>query len=165
MFFLLLIIIAPIVIYEIYNSRTHIKCKPEQLREDAKVISVDTKSVGLKQTMRYRTTVVFSDGFEYISHMTNRKDGVFHYTISLTTQMKNEIVTEAKIVHLQRLRKYQNKNGISIINSVEKEFIETPKLTAKTKTNSEVTCWMCPICNRKNLSSSNRCWNCANIKK
>lgn len=179
MLFLLLLVIVLIILYENYNSRTHIKCDPEQLCEDADVISVDAKPVGLKRTMCYRTTVVFSDGFKYISHTTNRVDGVFQYKIWITPQMKNDIVTEAKAAHLQRLREYQRENGIPIVDIAKKTNDDEvdykvppqtivksiPAIRAKPDAKSDGTTWECTVCKRKNLSSSNKCWNCANAKE
>lgn len=173
--FLILPIVAPIVLYEIYNSQTHIKCKDEQLRENARVISIDTKTVGLKGTRKYRTTVVFSDGFEYISHMTGRDDEFSRYTIFLTPGMKKAIIADAKAAHFQRLRKYQNKKGITGFNATDttkKDFAEISKPVTIIKTKQEENStisdepkWICPLCKRRNLSTASRCWNCASIKE
>ena len=175
MLFLFLLIVVPIVLYEIYNSQTHIRCDAERLREDARVISVDTKKVGLKTTRKYRTMVVFSDGFEYISHMTHRDDGFMHYTIFITEGMKDTIVADAKAAHLERLRKYQKKKGIPVTNTtdyVRKECIEYSKPVTSIKikpeeisVSSDGTTWICPICKRRNVSASNKCWNCSSIKE
>ena len=98
--------------------------------------------------------------------MTNRDDGFFYYTITLTEQMKNSIVTQAKAEHLQRLRKYQNKIRASeVVNTTEKEYTEPIKTTATINTNTEETTWVCPICRSRNLSSSNKCWCCDNVKE
>lgn len=164
-FVLLLIVVALIVVYEIYNSRTHIKCKPEQLREDATVISVKTKAVGLKRTAKFRTKVVFSDGFEYISHMTEREDKTFYYTVSFTPQMKEAIISLAKSAHLEELREYQRKMGIPVSKPVvEKTTVESADVSDGKKSSEDNT-WICPACKKRNLLSSSKCWNCDTTKE
>ena len=162
---MLFILLVVIISYEIYNSRIHIRCEPEHLREDAKITDVNIKSVGFKRSMKYRTTVVFSDGFKYISHLTERDDGFFTYKIIMTPQMKQMIEGEAKAAHLQRLRKYQRDNGISVIDAVEKEVVVASNASVESKMSAEETLWICSVCKRKNLSSSKKCWNCSTLKE
>ena len=72
---------------------------------------------------------------------------------------------EAKAAHLQRLRKYQRDNGISVIDAVEKEVVVASNASVESKMSAEETLWICSVCKRKNLSSSKKCWNCSALKE
>lgn len=95
------VIVAAVIYYKTYNSRTHTIYDKNTLKENAVIIDIDTKVVGLKGERKYRTTVTFSDGFEYVSHDTERDDGFLTYTISLSERMKKQIVAEAIKAHCE----------------------------------------------------------------
>lgn len=74
-FFFALIAVSLYAVHSmIYNSCEHVKCRtPATLRQNAGIIDVTTRIVGLKRAGRaIRTTVVFEDDFVYISHSSHR---------------------------------------------------------------------------------------------
>ena len=97
------LMIAAIIYPRIYNSKDHIEYNVEQLKKDADIISVTTKVCGLKRENKYRTTVIFDDGFKFIAHDTCREDYTFTYKIFITQDMKNKIVDRAIDAHYYAL--------------------------------------------------------------
>ena len=97
------LLIVAIVNNRIYNSKDHIECEIENLKKDANIVSVTTKVCGLKGENKYRTTVVFDDGFKFIAHDTCREDSVLTYKIYLTQKMKDQIVDRAIYAHYNTL--------------------------------------------------------------
>ena len=87
-----------------YNSPNHIGEGSKRLHPDACVASVDVKIVGSKNHRRFRTTVVFDDGFRYVSHDGNhREDRTFSYTVTLYDGEKTRIISDAIKAHNQAL--------------------------------------------------------------
>ena len=86
-----------------YNSSSHIKYNPKKLKKDAHIVSSQTKVCGLKFEHKFRTTVIFSDGFTYISHATNRTDSWLSYEISISASMKENIIDRAISAHYEAL--------------------------------------------------------------
>lgn len=68
----------------IYRSKGHMKYVPGTLKKGAKIIDVDTDSVGSKSSTRYRTTFTFEDGFTYITYKTRVENHIFSTHISLS---------------------------------------------------------------------------------
>lgn len=67
---------------------------------DAKIIDIYTEKVQYtKNGMKYKTTVSFSDGFNFITHKTNREDGFFTYQISIDESLKLKIIEKAIRLH------------------------------------------------------------------
>ena len=67
---------------------------------DAKIVDVCTEKVQYtKNGMKYKTTVSFSDGFNFITHKTNREEGFFTYQISIGESLKREIIEKAIRLH------------------------------------------------------------------
>ena len=83
----------------IYNSKEHVDYVAENLSPDAEIINVETEKVGSKTDTVYRTTVLFDDGFSYISHKTNSDFLIFGYRIYITPELKMEIIEDAIEAH------------------------------------------------------------------
>ena len=97
------LMIAALIYPQIYNSKDHIEYEQKKLKVDAKVVSVTSKICGLKGEHKYRTVVVFDDGFKFIAHDTYREDSIFLYEIHLTADMKNQIVDRAISAHYKAI--------------------------------------------------------------
>lgn len=91
----------------IYNMLDNTKCEdPARLKADAEIMDVRRKVVAPPNqgTARYRTTVIFNDGFEYISHYSHSKQtGLTSYQISIGPEENLGILQQA-------LDKLANKN-------------------------------------------------------
>lgn len=70
-----------------------------ELRKDAKIIDINYNTVGLKGSREIETTVIFDDGFRYVSRQTTRNDHIFSYSIQLTESDLNEIISRAIAKH------------------------------------------------------------------
>ena len=92
-----------IIISRLFNSGDHSAGSTRNLREDAKIIDVNTKLVGDNRARKYRTTVVFDDGFKYVSHDTDRQNNPMGYNISISESMKLAIVEKAIIAHREAM--------------------------------------------------------------
>lgn len=97
------LIITALIYPKIYNSKDHVECDKKKLKADARVISVTSKICGLKGEHKYRTTVVFDDGFKFIAHDTCRENSTFTYKIYLTADMENQIVDRAISAHYKTI--------------------------------------------------------------
>ena len=63
---------------------------------NAKIIDISSQKVKyVKNGAKYKTTVLFSDGFEFITHKTNREDNIFTYEISVDTEQITENAIKA----------------------------------------------------------------------
>ena len=77
---------------------------------DAKIVDIRTEKVQyLKNGMKYKTTIYFSDGFMFTTHKTNRENGFFTYNISIDKKMLNEIINEAIRLHEKEVSKKINR--------------------------------------------------------
>ena len=83
----------------IYNSKDHVSYTACRLKDDAKIISTNTERVGRKTDTVYRTTILFDDGFCYISHKTNSDDLIFGYRVYVSPELKMEIIEDAIEAH------------------------------------------------------------------
>jgi len=136
----LLILIFVIIYSSKYNSKEHIEYTKENLRADAKIIDFDVKLVGFKDSRKYRTKVIFDDGFTYISHYTHREDSLLSYTITLTETMKEVIIKEAIRAHYEAMglkipKQYQLSDDTQNVK-VPKGFwqcVECGEIVSKTK--------------------------------
>lgn len=109
---LLLLCLAAVIIKDIYDSTDHSSCDTNQnLRIDAVPIDVQHKIVGTKGHRRVRTTVLFNDGFQYISHKTDVEEHIFSYSISLSSATNAEIIYAAKEAHEKQYLKWREKCG------------------------------------------------------
>lgn len=104
--FFLIAAIAAIIMKDIYDSTNHSSCDDiSLLREGAKPQDVQRKIVGTKGHRRVRTTVLFDDGFRYISHKTDVENHLFYYSVSTPTPVLNEILVDAIIAHDKMLKR------------------------------------------------------------
>lgn len=98
-FFLLLAIAVGYMIWSSsYNSSNHTS-RDIYVDPSATISNVDRKIVGLKGERLYRTTVLFSDGFQFISHKTDRDDKFLSYSISISPELSFEIIRDAISEH------------------------------------------------------------------
>lgn len=67
---------------------------------NATIIGFDSETVkNRKNRAKLKTTVTFSDGFWFYTHETNRKNGVFSYTISVDEELAKTIIKRAIAAH------------------------------------------------------------------
>lgn len=102
--FILILILGSIlggIIYkDWYDSTDHVSCSDQNaLRPEARIIDVQREQVGTKGHRRWRTTVSFDDGFQYISHETQVEEFIFSYKISVTDKQNEEILIKAVVAH------------------------------------------------------------------
>ncbi len=73
---------------------------------DATIVDIKTEKIKyLKNGAKYKTTVLFSDGFSFITHKTNREDELFSYTISVGGELLKQIIRKAEATHEKAVRK------------------------------------------------------------
>lgn len=81
------------------------------LSPDARVVDISSKQVQYaKNGAKYKTTVLFSDGFYFVTHKTNRTNNFLTYNISIDEALAQEIVKKAVSAHQEALLK-QSKQG------------------------------------------------------
>ena len=104
--FVVLIIVVGVV-YNIYDHTSHSMVRGFTLREDAVISNIKTDSVGGRKvtTASIRTTVIFDDGFTYISHKSGRRP----FEIYVDYEVLEEIKKDAIIAH-QKAYEKQNCN-------------------------------------------------------
>ena len=95
------VLVALLNIYSwIYNLFSHSIAKDcKNLRRDAKIVNVKRDTVGSKNSKKIRTEVLFDDGFEFVSHKTDREDSLFSYRIQVTEKTAKEILKDAMEAH------------------------------------------------------------------
>ena len=88
------------VYLSLYRCFDHSHTKyAENLRPDAKITRVDKKVVGVKNSKKIRTVVVFEDGFLFESHKTDRENGFMTYKLSVSEATLKEILRRAVEAH------------------------------------------------------------------
>ena len=143
-------LVASLAAYKIYTSTEHTSYDCSKLRDNAKIVSVDIKTVGLKGGYKYRTTVTFDDSFVYISHKgTDRTDHLLYYEISLPPHTKQEIINKAIIKHNKVI-----KEKLSITTNTANDSNSANSL------NSDEL-WKCKVC--EYFVNSSPCHYCGNI--
>ncbi len=94
-------IIGAGIYFSVYTKYDHWS-GTENLSEDATVVGMDTASYN-KYNMK--TTVKFSDGFEYISFKTtSQTTGLMTYRIMVTPEIKKEILEKAISKHKELMQ-------------------------------------------------------------
>lgn len=89
-----------------YDSTDHCVCKDIlALRQDAKPVDLQRKVINSYGHKKYRTTLVFDDGFRYISHKTNIDHHALSYTISITSNDNAELLQKAIAAHAAYMQK------------------------------------------------------------
>lgn len=77
---------------------------------EARIVDMKTEKVQyVKNGTKYRTTVLFSDGFTYITHKTDRSDNFFTYSISISPELRDKIVYNAEKAHQKAVIRYYSK--------------------------------------------------------
>ena len=110
--FLILVIILARPLYNMCNAFYNIFDHTEwedysKLNLNAKIVNIKTEKVQYtKNGMKYKTTVSFSDGFNFITHKTNRDDSFFSYQISIDESLQAEIISKAVLSHEKAVRNY-----------------------------------------------------------
>lgn len=102
-----LALVAILNIYSwIYNAFSHINVKSyKNLRRDAKIVNVKRDTVGSKNDKKIRSVVTFDDGFEYVSHKTDRENHLMSYKIQVTESTAKEILEDAMEAHQKACNK------------------------------------------------------------
>lgn len=73
----------------------------------AEILNISSEKVQyVKNGKKYKTTVVFSDGFYFVTHKTNREDYFFTYEISVDEDVMQEIIAKARKKHEEAVNKY-----------------------------------------------------------
>lgn len=92
--------LAWVIYTDWYASRSHYYYDNiATLREDVKISYVNRESVGTRGRRRWRTTVLFTDGFKYVSHKTDIQNHFASYTISISVNTNDEILQDALMAH------------------------------------------------------------------
>lgn len=96
-----LALVAVLNIYDwIYNAFSHTnKRSCKNLRPDAEIANVKEYTVGGKNDKKIRTVVTFDDGFEYVSHKTDRENHLMSYRIQVTEATRKKILEDAMQAH------------------------------------------------------------------
>ena len=87
-----------------YSNNKTITHKKSKLKRDAKIVDISKNIVGPNNDRKIRISVLFSDGYEYISYDTNRTDRFGGYTISLSEADQQRIIQCAQSGHLRACR-------------------------------------------------------------
>lgn len=86
----------------IHTSHDHYS-KNVDLKKDAQIVDISTKRYN---KYNFETTVIFSDGFQYVSYLTKkRSDGFMTYTIYVGKEEKIKIAEKAIAKHTKLLEK------------------------------------------------------------
>ena len=73
---------------------------------DAKIVNIQSEKVQyLKDSMKFKTVVTFSDGFQFITHKTARENGFLTYTIAIDRKTQHEITNKAMRMHKKAVTK------------------------------------------------------------
>ena len=76
---------------------------------NATVLDCSSKKVQYASNhAKFKTTVLFSDGFYFITHKTNRTQHFMTYTISLGPTLRAEIIKIAEEKHKNAVEKYNS---------------------------------------------------------
>lgn len=84
---------------------------PELLKENAKIISVDHKIVGSKYSKGIETSILFDDGYRFITRDADRKDHIVlgYHTVSMSEETLNGILIRAYKAHAEAVEEARNK--------------------------------------------------------
>ena len=115
---LLILVLICLVIRSIVKKRDRCGWGPQSKPNiNATIQNISSEAVRMgKNDYRYETTVLFSDGFYYITYLTERVEGFLSYKISLSPGMKEQIMNKATKKHndnINKLIKKLQKKGSS----------------------------------------------------
>ena len=96
-------------IYHLFDHTKWDECSMPDL--NAKIVDIHTeKVIYVKNGAKFKTTILFSDGFRFITHKTNREDGFLTYHIDIDESLMNEIMEKSISVHKKAVLSYDLKN-------------------------------------------------------
>ena len=96
---------------------------------DAIIVDINSQQVKyVKNGAKFKTTVVFSDGFTYVTHKTNRENHFGSYTISVN---RKEIAEAAKLAHAKAVEKKGVKAAPAPVPVVQEYPATTPVAQSK----------------------------------
>ena len=95
---ILAVVLIPIIIFAIHTSKDHWTPETgETLTKNSPVTSFETERYS---RYKFKTTVIFADGFEYISFDTHSEmTGIGTAKISVDGEMKKKILQKAVLKH------------------------------------------------------------------
>ena len=106
---IILFLFLTTIIQEIRSKFDHTGWKKGSIPDrHATIANISSEKVKYdKNDAKFKTTVLFSDGFYFITHRTNRENRPLSYTISIDTKLANEIVARAKAIHNYEINKIE----------------------------------------------------------
>lgn len=108
---------------------------------NAQIIDIKTEKVKYtKNNAQLKTTVFFSDGYRYITHLTDRQNGILTYTISLSEESRKAIINEAITSHAAAVQRYQKHRSKHATKLQSGEM------------------WQCAGCGRFNKGTKQKCF-------
>lgn len=86
---------------EIYTWFDHTEWKTcSNPNINATIVDISSEKVQhIKNGAKFKTTVTFSDGFQFITHKTNTTAKLLTYTISVDANLRNKIIEKAVLAH------------------------------------------------------------------
>ena len=151
LFIIVLLVLSGFLLYrEIYTFFNHKRWSENAVPcEVAEIIDWNTEKVRyIKNDAKFKTTVMFSDGFIYVTFKTQRKDSLFQYRISVDSE---EIAQDAMEAHATELIKLKQK-GYYVCETYE----EMVKLDASKRYKPFGEGWQC-TCGRTHQSYESSC--------
>lgn len=74
---------------------------------NARIVDMRMEKVQyIKNGTKYKTKVLFSDGFTFITHKTERADGLFNYSIFISPELRDKILKKAEVTHQRAVKRY-----------------------------------------------------------
>lgn len=111
--FLFIALIISSIVWRIYNSCSHSKYSSDMiLKEDATIIDIKSENIGGRKVTNcmMRTTVTFSDGFQFLSPKASvTLAGFNRYRVSTGGQISDKIIADALKVHAKAVNKQKYK--------------------------------------------------------
>ena len=88
---------------EISSFFDHTAWKPlSNPKIDATIVDISTEKVKyIKNGSKFKTTITFSDGFQFITHKANVTSGLLSYTVSIDGDKRKELIEKAIAAHSQ----------------------------------------------------------------
>ncbi|MBE6761039.1 MAG: hypothetical protein E7551_02005 [Ruminococcaceae bacterium] len=107
---ILCVCLACRAIYHLFDHTDYDTTLP--LDYNAKIVDIRSEKVQYaKNGAKYKTTVLFADGFRFITHKTKRENGFFTYQISIDEELMSKIVDKAISAHGKAVEKQIKKLG------------------------------------------------------
>lgn len=104
-------VVILLIAKDVYDSTDHSYFDDAVLlKSDAVPIDIKRDIVGTKGHKRVRTTILFDDGFRYISHKTDIDDHFLSYSISVSASTSRDIIADAIAAHGKAMQKQMNRS-------------------------------------------------------